>query len=286
MTYERAQSRQRQGATDETAHRFAPRLGTRSDTVDEAPRRADQAGACSLSAGCSCVSYPSDQLHLCELGRVTAPSSLALFAGQPLQSSVHTARARKLICHPKEWSEFVTIICSGWALSSVTLADGRRQILSFLLPGDVVSCAAIFAPLAGRAVEAVTDVTYRRFKRADIKTAMLANTALMEKFMKSWAEEKESDGQLIVDLGRRFANERVARQILYVMNKLSKRGMAKNQTMFFPLRRKHIADAVGVTLVHAGKVLANLQKSGLIAISNRSLTITNAAELRRLADWD
>ena len=86
-------------------------------------------------------------------------------------STVHTVPARRTIFHPKEWSEFVPIICSGWSVSSIALPDGRRQILSFLLPGDAVSTAFLFGPLSGRHVEAVTEVTYRKFKRSDTPRA-------------------------------------------------------------------------------------------------------------------
>ncbi len=76
-----------------------------------------------------------------------------------LAATVHTIPARRLILHPKEWSDFVPIICSGWAMSSVALPDGRRQIISFLLPGDLVSAGSLLAPMSGHTVEAITEVT-------------------------------------------------------------------------------------------------------------------------------
>jgi CRP/FNR family transcriptional regulator, anaerobic regulatory protein len=200
-------------------------------------------------------------------------------------SSVHIVPARRTIFHPKEWSEFVPIICSGWSISSIALPDGRRQILSFLLPGDAVSTAFLFGPLSGRFVEAVTEVTYRKFKRSDLQAMLFQNPDLFDRISKTWIEERVQADQLALDLGRRTASERIARQILNLAERLAKRGMMRGQTMEFPLRQRHIADATGLTPVHVSKVLGGFQRARLIEINSRSLTILNEPELRLAADW-
>ncbi len=206
-------------------------------------------------------------------------------ATQSLSATVHTIPARRLILHPKEWSDFVPIICSGWAMSSVALPDGRRQIISFLLPGDIVSAGSLLAPMSGHTVEAITEVTYRKFKREEIKGLMFGRADLLEKLFGLWNEAKARADQLALDLGRRRADERIARLILRLSEKVAKRTTVRSQTFDFPLRQRHIADATGLTPVHVSKVLGELQRAGLVEINSRSLTIKNATELQRVADW-
>jgi CRP-like cAMP-binding protein len=209
--------------------------------------------------------------------------------GQPgqlqLSGTVHTIPARRLILHPKEWSDFVPIICSGWAMSSIALPDGRRQIISFLLPGDIVSAGSLLAPTSGHTVEAITDVTYRKFKREEVKQVLFGRSDLLEKLFSLWNESKMRADQLALDLGRRTADERIARLILSLADRLARRNMVNGQTMEFPLRQRHIADATGLTPVHVSKVLGEFQRAGMIEINRRSLTITDETELRRAADW-
>lgn len=202
-----------------------------------------------------------------------------------LAATVHTIPARRLILHPKEWSDFVPIICSGWAMSSVALPDGRRQIISFLLPGDLVSAGSLLAPMSGHTVEAITEVTYRKFKREEIKEVLFGRSDLLEKLFGLWNEAKERADQLALDLGRRRADERIARLILRLAEKVAKRTQVRTATFDFPLRQRHIADATGLTPVHVSKVMGELQRAGLIEVNSRSLTIVNAAELQRVADW-
>lgn len=180
----------------------------------------------------------------------------------------------------------VPIICSGWAASAIMLSDGSRQILSFLLPGDIVSTTMLFEPRPNFVVEAVTDVQYRSFRRSELKDILYKHPDLMEKLCKVWSDERMRADQLIVDLGRRTADERIARLILNLVDRLLKRNLVHCDPLEleFPLRQHHIADATGLTPVHVSKVLSEFRRSGLIKISERSLTILDPVGFRRVAN--
>jgi CRP-like cAMP-binding protein len=132
-------------------------------------------------------------------------------------------------------------------------------------------------------VEAITEVQYRSFKRDDLKALLTREPDLIEKIARVWNDRKLQAQQLAVDLGRRTADERIARLILNLRDRLAGRGMVQDQTMDFPLRQHHVADATGLTAVHVSKVLSEFRRRGLIDISDRSLTILNPAEFQRIA---
>lgn len=239
----------------------------------------------STGRGLSCPVCSAPEANLCaevqeKLGEIDWLSNQAM-----LKSTVQTVPPRRSIYHPKEWSEYIPIICHGWAASSITLPDGRRQILSFVLPGDMVSTAGFLEPMAGRTVEAVTQVTYRKFKRSQLKAFLLAHPDLLETLSRTLVEERIEADQLALDLGRRPADERIARLILKLARRLAMRGMMTGRTMEFPLRQRHIADATGLTPVHVSKMMGEFQRAELIEVSDRSLTIINETELYRIADW-
>ena len=144
----------------------------------------------------------------------------------------------------------------------------------------------LFEPRAHYLVEAITDVRYRIFKRSELKALLFKQPDLLEKFSKVWVDEKTRADQLIVDLGRRTADERIARLILSLVDRLTKRGMTRGEPieLEFPLRQHHIADATGLTPVHVSKVLSEFRRNGLIRISERSLTILDPAGFRRVAN--
>jgi CRP/FNR family transcriptional regulator len=233
----------------------------------------------------SCSGCLTSEPNLCAKVQEKVDGTTWLSATSMLESTLQTVPPRRSIYHPKEWSEYIPVICQGWAASSITLPDGRRQILSFVLPGDMVSTAGFLEPMSGRTVEAVTEVTYRKFKRSELRAFLFAHSDLMDMLSRMLVEERMEADQLALDLGRRPADERIARLILKLAKRLAPRGMMNGQTMEFPLRQRHIADATGLTPVHVSKMMGELQRAELIEISDRSLTILNDAELYRIADW-
>ncbi|HEY0302523.1 MAG TPA: Crp/Fnr family transcriptional regulator, partial [Rhizomicrobium sp.] len=157
----------------------------------------------------------------------------------------HTAQARRTIWREGDAVDRVPVICQGWAATSMSLSDGRRQLLSFLLPGDLVSAGLIGHTAAPCTVEAVTDVRYRSFSRATINQALTRQPDLLAVMARMLAEETARADRLAIDLGRRGAAARIANLILALTERLRKRGMMAGQTMDFPLRQHHIADAAG-----------------------------------------
>jgi CRP/FNR family transcriptional regulator, anaerobic regulatory protein len=185
----------------------------------------------------------------------------------PLKSIKQTTPARRPILHLNEWTEFVTIVCEGWASSSVVLPDGRRQILSFVLPGDVAPMVSLFEATSGHLTESITRTTHRNFKRDELQTVFFEDRRAMDRLKKVWTED------------------RIARLILNKLDRLGKRGMTDGKTMEFPLRQHHIADAVGLTPVHVSRIMSEFRRNDLIEISDRSLTVLDLPGLRHTASF-
>jgi CRP-like cAMP-binding protein len=194
-----------------------------------------------------------------------------------------TTTARRLMFRHDEIMDQVPVICEGWAASMVQLTSGRRQILSFLLPGDMITAALLFDQQLHYSVDAITRGSYRGFDRARLRDAMLLSPKIFERLLSAYNEEKNRADRLITDLGRRTAPERVARLILDLWDRLGKAGMVENHCIDFPLRQTHIADATGLTPVYVNKVLSEFRRSGLVTITERSLQMTDETRLRRLA---
>lgn len=238
------------------------------------------------SSAVQCIACMAYDFSPCQAAAAAAAESTARGKPNRHDLAIRTVPARRIICREQDLNDEVPVICNGWAASLVTLSDGSRQILSFLLPGDLVSTTLVFEPRPRCMVEAVTDVSYRTLKRAEFKTIILKRAELFDAFSRAWVEERERADQLIVDLGRRTADERIARLVLVLAERLAKRGMVQTGKleMDFPLRQHHIADATGLTPVHVSKVLSEFRRKGLIKISGRLLSILDAAGFRRIAN--
>lgn len=173
----------------------------------------------------------------------------------------------------------------GWAFRYKTLSDGRRQILSFLLPGDFIGVQQKMGDAAAHGVEALTDAVFCVFQR-DALWELHRRSPSMG-FNVTWLtaqEESLVDGNLL-SVGRRNAEERIATLLIVLFKRAAAlQGDGGAAGVPFPLTQQHVADGLGLSLVHTNKTLRRLEKRGLHRIGDGRLHLLDARALVRLAD--
>jgi len=155
-----------------------------------------------------------------------------------------------------ESAEFVYKVVSGAVRAVRGLADGRRQIETFYLPGDVFGVE----PGATRrsAAEALAGATLIVARRSALagdadQAAMLWRHAL---------RELQRSQDHVLTLGRRSAGERLASFLLDLAER-----MDTPLDLELPMSRQDIADYLGLTIETVSRTMTQLQGQGLIALS-------------------
>ena len=193
------------------------------------------------------------------------------------------ASARRNIYHAGEPAEGAIVICEGWAVRFVQLPNGKRQILSVVLPGDLVTSTSILERKFIFSVQAVTDVRYCHIPAGEIRKRLQTNSALLDLWLEAAAAEYRRADKQIVDLGQRSAQERIAALLFQMLTRSQERGELSANAFAFPLRQQQIADCTGLTPVHVCRVLGRLRKDGLCDVGRGLVRIFDGAELERMA---
>ena len=172
---------------------------------------------------------------------------------------------------------------SGWAFRFKNLPDGRRQILNFLLPGDLLGLQAAIFDAAQHGIEALTDVELCLLPRQKIWHLFGQMPELA--FDVTWlgARGESHVDENLLSAGRRTAAERIAALIIILYKRADALALVADHTFAFPLTQQHIADALGLSLVHTNKTLARLRRLGMYTQTNGSLTLSNPRVLERVA---
>lgn len=184
----------------------------------------------------------------------------------------------------KQNSDLYTLL-SGWAFRFRTLRDGRRQILNFLFPGDLIGLQKQLSDDATFGVETLTPVTLCLFQRDRLWDLFRQHPSLGYDITWLAAHEELIVNENLLTVGRRSAQERVAMLLMHLYKRAESVGLCENQTVPFPVTQQHIADALGLSLVHVNKTLRSLAKLGLHELSNNRLRIIQPTALQRLADY-
>ncbi len=174
---------------------------------------------------------------------------------------------------------------SGWAFRYKTLSDGRRQILNFLLPGDFIGVQQKMGDDSVHGAEALTDASLCRFRRDALWE--LHRAAPQLGFNITWltAHEESVVDTSLLSVGRRSAEERIASLLVLLFKRVAAlRPDIDARSIPFPLTQQHLADALGLSLVHTNKTLRKLQRRGLHDIENGRLIVHHPGALAQLAD--
>ncbi|TQM94136.1 Crp/Fnr family transcriptional regulator [Roseinatronobacter monicus] len=139
------------------------------------------------------------------------------------------------------------------------LANGDRQLVNFIFPGDVVGLQALLSGAAATTAIAASPMLLCRFHKH--KLAALFRDNPERAYALTWisAVEQHFLGETIATLGQRSAAQRMAWALLKIHTRLSAVGLAPNGVAAFPFKQRDLADALGLSLVHTNKTLAKLR---------------------------
>lgn len=173
------------------------------------------------------------------------------------------------------------VLCTGWAFRYLPLGDGRRQIVKFLLPGDVLSPALALDPVSGASVKALTPVQVVAFSRSEVEMRS-DDVALRRAITRSLIEDSEVTERLLAVVAHKAAEERMAYLLLHLMGRIAAKSVIREERYPFPLRQHHIADAIGLTTVHVSRVLSGFRDRRILALAGGVLEILNRRELESM----
>lgn len=194
-------------------------------------------------------------------GRLSAGVIVACEAGQEIAQARDADRLYRLV--------------DGWAFDARILEDGRRQIVSFLLPGELVNAGPVLGSRGGLPLYALTDISMATDKGRGTGDALPAVLAQMTRL-----------GDQVISLGRRTAYERIAAFLLQIAERLDEStGRAAGQRYLVPLRLEHLADHLGLSVVHVSRTLRQLRENGLASLYRGELELGDRRVLTRICEY-
>lgn len=180
----------------------------------------------------------------------------------------------------------VNVVMSGWACRYRQFEDGRRQIISILLPGDCCDPHIFLLDRRDHAIGALTQVSIGRIPGTAMTELISRNPALDLAFHREALASTAIQREWTVSLGRRSGVERLAHLFCELHARLAAVGLADGTSCPMPLTQPDLADALGQTTVHINRTLQDVRAARLLSLKSRRLTLLDPEGLRRLAKFD
>ncbi|WP_300376902.1 Crp/Fnr family transcriptional regulator [Henriciella sp.] len=203
-----------------------------------------------------------------------------------LERQDNVFRAGEDIIQAGEKANEVFILQSGWAIRYRLLEDGRRQIVNFMLPGDVFDLQALADLQADHSVTAITECHVAIIPSNPFIAMLQGSGRLASAFWWSAVQEESILREQIVRIGRRSARERIGHLLLELHRRYIGATGDEVDRLNMPLTRADIADALGLTPVHVSRTMSAMRRSGLIKEEKGSITLEDRDRLARLSYFD
>jgi len=190
------------------------------------------------------------------------------------------------LVHQGQSDQAAYILMSGWACSYKIMQDGERQIVDFQVPGDFLGLRSVLLHTSDHSVEPVTDIEVTEVLLPDLMEAFARTPRLALAIFWAASRDEAMVVEHLVDVGRRDATERMAHFLLELGARLRLVGMGSEAGYACPLTQYLLADALGLSAVHANRVLRKLREAGLVSFRDGFVRFDNYERLKEFAQFD
>ncbi len=181
---------------------------------------------------------------------------------------------------------FVFLLIEGWAIRYKVLPSGKRQIVAFLLPGDLCDVHIFILDAmdhgiamlsAGNVVRIPRDTMIAVIEdRPAISRALWWATLVDEAVLREW----------LVNIGGRSAFARTAHLLCELYVRMDNVALAKDSAIHLPLTQIDLAEALGLTAVHVNRMLKRLRAGNLISYKSQHFIVHDIEALKAVAGFD
>ena len=178
------------------------------------------------------------------------------------------------------------IVLDGWLCRTKMLGDGRRQILSFHIPGDVPDLQSLHLPVMDHTLSTITQATVAFVAHDEFRTLVATRPAIAAALWRETLMEAAIFREWITGLGRRDAMERLAHLFCELYRELRAVGIAADHRCDLPITQAELGDALGLSTVHVNRTLQELRARELISLQGRCLHILDWPGLEAVAEFD
>jgi len=179
-----------------------------------------------------------------------------------------------------------SLVVSGWASREHISHNGRRQLLSILLPGDLIGDPVEVHPLD--AVEMVALSEVKTISTAGFMTIVNGDGDRYKGIASGLSALRHAEDIRLLDhiarLGSQPAPQRIASFVLELFARCRVIGFVTDSSFAMPLSQEMLGGALGLSVVHVNRVIHRLKADRLISLHGGRVTIEDAIGLAGLAE--
>lgn len=184
--------------------------------------------------------------------------------------------------HPRECCTVVR----GMVVRSKVAESGKRQILSFHIPGDVPDLESLFLAELDHDLSTLSTAILAFVSHQDLLDVIRSRPMVAQALWKCTLIDAAILREWIINLALRPAVARMAHLIAELHYRMAAVGLSSENQFDFPLSQARLGEALGISTVHVNRVLQELRGADVVDIRSNRVTITDLSTLNKMAGFN
>lgn len=178
------------------------------------------------------------------------------------------------------------LLVEGFCVRAKTTSDGRRQILSIHIPGEVPDLQSLQLHVMDHDLITLTNCTLGFIGHPALKELTRSRPSVTEALWRDTLVDAAIFREWIVNVGQRAGVNRLAHIIMELRERLRVIGRISGSEFELPLTQEQLGEAMGITSIHVNRILKQLQTAGVMKVRRGRVTILDEEKFSRAADFD
>ncbi len=213
-----------------------------------------------------------------------SPEDIAIIRELPI--AVRDYEAGQAVVRDGSRPEESCLIVEGFCARSKTLADGKRQILSIHIPGEIPDLMSLFLHVMDHDLSTLTAAKLGFISHDSLRKLHRRSIDVAEMFWRDTLIDAAMFREWIVNVGQRPAPSRLAHVMMELRERLRVIGRLDDNGFEMPLTQEEIGEALGITGVHVNRVVRQLREDGVVELQRGRVHVLDESKFRDLADFD
>jgi CRP-like cAMP-binding protein len=213
-----------------------------------------------------------------------APEEKAAILRLPLR--LKTVAADQDIVSEGDTPSECCLLVEGFACRYNVTAEGKRQILSFHISGDIPDLQSLHLSVMDHSLGTLIPCKLAFIQHDDLRTLMHDHPRLGDLFWRDTLIDAAVFRQWVVNVGRRQAPARMAHVLCELLVRLRAVELVEDHIFDLPVTQAELGDALGISNVHVNRVLQDLRGAGLISLRGKTLKVLDWEGLKTVGEFD
>jgi CRP-like cAMP-binding protein len=176
-----------------------------------------------------------------------------------------------------------TLLLEGFGCRYKLLPDGRRQILAYLVPGDMCDPRVFLLDKMDHSIGTISRAKIAIWPRKSLMGVTALYPRITRAFWWGALVNEAIAREWLVSLGQRRAIERLSHLLCELYFRLRAVDLVHANGFDFPVTQTELGDTIGLSAVHVNRTLQDMRREGLVRLANRRVSVLDIKALCNVA---